>query len=108
MQAGIRTTLTRNSFQFIHSIIATQPTRNNRLLSTDNSVSAATRCTSLTSLLTYIYPILVFLGALAWTHTFGKARVFCFQLGHDNNSWAEPNFRTVLDRGIQWAAGRLG
>lgn len=48
------------------------------------------------------------LGALAWTHTFGQARVFCLQPGHDDNSWSHPLFRTVLMRGIQWAAGRLG
>lgn len=45
--------------------------------------------------------------AMAWTYQFKKARVFCFQPGHNNDSWADDNFRTVLSRGIQWAAGRL-
>jgi type 1 glutamine amidotransferase len=33
--------------------------------------------------------------------------VFCLQPGHNNDSYADPIFRTVLSRGIQWAAGRL-
>lgn len=45
--------------------------------------------------------------AMAWTHQFKKARVFCLQPGHNNDSYADPSFRTVLARGIQWAAGRL-
>lgn len=47
------------------------------------------------------------LEAMAWTHQFRNARVFCLQSGHNNDSYADPNFRTVLSRGIQWAAGRL-
>ena len=45
--------------------------------------------------------------AMAWTHLFKKARVFCLQPGHNNDSYADPNFRVLLSRGIQWAAGRL-
>jgi type 1 glutamine amidotransferase len=45
--------------------------------------------------------------AMAWTHQYKNARVFCLQPGHNNDSYADPNFRTVLSRGIQWAAGRL-
>ncbi len=44
---------------------------------------------------------------LAWTRRFGKSRVFCFQSGHDNAAYADPGFRTVLHRGIRWAAGAL-
>ena len=44
---------------------------------------------------------------LAWTRRFGNARVFCFQSGHDNAAYADPGFRTVLHRGIRWAAGAL-
>ena len=47
------------------------------------------------------------LEAMAWTRQFKDARVFCLQPGHNNDSFADPNFRTVLSRGIQWAAGRL-
>lgn len=45
--------------------------------------------------------------AMAWVHQFKKARVFCLQLGHNNDSYADPSFRTVLSRGIQWVARRL-
>ena len=45
--------------------------------------------------------------AIAWTHTFGQARVFCFQSGHDNQTYVNPQFRTVVERGIQWCAGKI-
>jgi hypothetical protein len=44
---------------------------------------------------------------IAWTRTCGQARVFCNELGHDGQAWAHPTFRTVLERGIQWAARKL-
>lgn len=47
------------------------------------------------------------LKATAWTHQFRRARVFCLQPGHDNDNYADSSFRTVLSRGIQWAARRL-
>ncbi len=43
---------------------------------------------------------------IAWTRTFGKARVFCYQNGHDNRAFTKASFRTVVGRGIQWLAGR--
>ena len=43
---------------------------------------------------------------IAWTRTFGKARVFCYHNGHDNQAYSNPGFRTVVGRGIQWLAGR--
>jgi hypothetical protein len=45
--------------------------------------------------------------AMAWTHQFRKARVFYLQPGHNNGAWAHETFRTLLSRGIQWAARRL-
>ena len=45
--------------------------------------------------------------ALAWTRRHKKARVFCFQSGHDNDTWADASFRKVLTRGILWCAGRI-
>jgi hypothetical protein len=45
--------------------------------------------------------------AMAWTYHFKKARVFCFQPGHDNNSWSNETFRTILHRGIRWAADKI-
>ncbi len=43
---------------------------------------------------------------IAWTRTFGKARVFCYQGGDDNQAYSNPGFRAVVGRGIQWLAGR--
>ena len=45
--------------------------------------------------------------SIAWTRRYKNARVFCFQSGHDHNAYENPNFRLVVSRGIQWAAGRL-
>ena len=45
--------------------------------------------------------------SIAWARRYKNARVFCFQSGHDHNAYENPNFRRVVSRGIQWAAGRL-
>jgi type 1 glutamine amidotransferase len=42
---------------------------------------------------------------IAWTRKHRNARVLCLQLGHDNQAWADPTFRTVLTRGVHWVAG---
>ena len=44
---------------------------------------------------------------IAWTRDFGKARVFCFQSGHDNQTYVDPRFQQVIMRGIEWCAGRI-
>jgi uncharacterized protein len=44
---------------------------------------------------------------IAWTRKHRNARVFCFQSGHDGVTWAAPNFREVVARGIRWCAGRI-
>ena len=44
---------------------------------------------------------------IAWTRRFRDARVFCYQSGHDRTAFDDEGFRTVLTRGIQWAAGRI-
>jgi uncharacterized protein len=54
-------------------------------------------------LLTYDHPQSS--RTIAWTRTYRQSRVFCYQAGHDNVTWVEPNFRHVLKRGILWAAG---
>jgi uncharacterized protein len=43
---------------------------------------------------------------LAWTRQHRTARVFCYQSGHDRRVYEDPGFRTVLERGIRWAACR--
>lgn len=44
---------------------------------------------------------------IAWTRQYEKSRVFCFQSGHDNDTWSDSNFHEVLRLGIQWCAGRI-
>jgi len=41
---------------------------------------------------------------LAWTRQYKKARVFCYQAGHDNQTYADPNFRCIVSQGIKWLA----
>jgi hypothetical protein len=45
---------------------------------------------------------------IGWTRQFKKSRVFCMESGHDNQAWANPHFRQVLQRGIQWSVRRIG
>ncbi len=47
------------------------------------------------------------LRTLAWTRQHKRSRVFVLASGHDKKTYANPNFQTVLLRGIQWAAGRI-
>lgn len=44
---------------------------------------------------------------IGWTRQYKKARVFCYQSGHDGQAFSNPQFRAVLARGVQWLAGRL-
>ena len=44
---------------------------------------------------------------LAWTRPHQKARVFCFQSGHDHETWQDSGFREILQRGIHWTARRI-
>ena len=54
-------------------------------------------------LLTYDHPQSS--RTIAWTRAYGQSRVFCYQAGHDNVTWADPDFQAVLKRGIVWSAG---
>ena len=47
------------------------------------------------------------LKTLAWTRQYRNSPVFCCASGHGKDTWANPNFRTVVERGIQWLAGKL-
>ncbi len=47
------------------------------------------------------------LSTIAWTRQNQQARVFCYQSGHDRPAYDHPGFRAVLERGVQWAAGRI-
>ncbi len=44
---------------------------------------------------------------IAWTRQHRESRVFCFQSGHDNQTWENPAFQKILRRGIHWTAGRI-
>ena len=44
---------------------------------------------------------------LAWARAYKNARVFCFQSGHDNQTWENGGFREILRRGIHWTARRI-
>lgn len=41
---------------------------------------------------------------IAWTRGYKRSRIFCFQSGHDNRTWSDESFRSVLRRGILWSA----
>jgi type 1 glutamine amidotransferase len=45
--------------------------------------------------------------AIAWTRQYRQSRVFCLQSGHDNQTWQNEQFTTLIRRGILWCAGRL-
>ena len=47
------------------------------------------------------------LHTIAWTRQYRNSPVFCFQSGHDSRTWADAQFRTVLERGLLWCAGRV-
>ncbi len=44
------------------------------------------------------------MDVLGWAREYGNSRIFCLQSGHDNVTYSNPNFREVLQRGIQWCA----
>ena len=45
--------------------------------------------------------------SFGWTRQYKQARVFCFPSGHGQATYANPNFRTVLQRGIEWSIGKI-
>ncbi len=45
--------------------------------------------------------------ALAWTRQYKNSRVFCFQSGHDDQTWQDACFQETLRRGILWSAGKI-
>lgn len=44
------------------------------------------------------------MSVIGWARVFKRAKVFCYQSGHDSTAYGDPNFREVLRRGIRWAA----
>jgi uncharacterized protein len=47
------------------------------------------------------------LRILAWTRSHKNSRVFVFASGHGRETYADPNFQTVVRRGIEWSARRI-
>jgi hypothetical protein len=43
--------------------------------------------------------------AVAWAKTYGKGRVFYSTLGHTNESWSDPDVKTMYAEAIKWALG---
>jgi type 1 glutamine amidotransferase len=44
---------------------------------------------------------------IGWTKTYGKARVFCFALGHDHLAYENPALQQILRQAIDWTSGRI-
>lgn len=44
--------------------------------------------------------------AIAWCHTYKKAKVCFIQLGHDAKAYANPAFPKLIVNAIRWVAGR--
>jgi len=44
---------------------------------------------------------------IAWTHTYGKARVFYDGLGHGPEAFLQPVNRQLIQRGARWVLGLL-
>jgi len=40
-----------------------------------------------------------------WVRTHGKGRVFYTAYGHDDRTWGNPAFQSLMERGIRWACG---
>lgn len=74
-------------------------------ISVDETYDMAEPVGDMTVLLRAHYPKQM--SAVGWTRTFGNARVFCLQLGHDNQSWANPNMRAIVGNAVHWTANRL-
>jgi uncharacterized protein len=41
-----------------------------------------------------------------WVRNQGKGRVFYTAWGHDERTWANPGFHSLVERGIRWACGQ--
>jgi len=41
---------------------------------------------------------------VVWKKVYGKARIFYSALGHTADEFASPQMRTIVERGLLWAA----
>jgi type 1 glutamine amidotransferase len=44
------------------------------------------------------------MATVAWTRQYQTNRIFCLQSGHDDQTWQDENFKTVLRRGVIWSS----
>lgn len=44
---------------------------------------------------------------IAWTREYQASRVLCYESGHDQSTYGNPDFRRFLARGIAWSARRI-
>ena len=44
---------------------------------------------------------------VAWTNTFGKAKVFVTTMGHNNRTMSDPVYLDLVTRGLLWTVGKL-
>ena len=44
---------------------------------------------------------------MAWTNTFGKAKVFVTTLGHTNRTMSDPAYLDLVTRGLLWTLDKL-
>jgi len=45
--------------------------------------------------------------ALAWCRDYGAGRVFYTALGHGEETWRDPRFRTMIEQALLWLAGEI-
>jgi type 1 glutamine amidotransferase len=43
---------------------------------------------------------------IAWTKSYGNARVFFIQSGHDHTGYDNPSYRKIAVRALRWTAGK--
>lgn len=46
-------------------------------------------------------------NCIAWTRTYGNARVCYVELGHDAKAYENPAYRQIVGQAIRWAAGLI-
>ena len=44
---------------------------------------------------------------VVWTHEYGKGRVFCTTLGHNNETVSDDRYLDLVARGVLWAVDKL-
>lgn len=44
---------------------------------------------------------------VGWVRNYGKAKVFCMQIGHGPGVYRDENYRCLVAQAIRWCAGRL-